>query len=432
MSDEHSANCLTEIFFDEAVEAAKLLDADDISKGHLHGIPISLKDQFNVIGHDSTIGYVARVGLKSLYESSIVQSIRSQGGIVYCKTNVPQTVLTADTVNNLFGRTMNPVNQNIIVGGSTGGEAALIACGGSILGLGTDTGGSVRIPSAACGLYGLKPSHGRLSYRNVTSSNDGNLSVLSVAGPMATSLDSLDYFMASIAACHPWKADHEVYALPWRPQTLTPSTLTIGIMLDNGDFPPHPCFYRILHDLSLRLKSLGCNIITWKSDELSQLHRDIARVLAETCTMDGGLDIAKNLQASGEPLLLSGMVDPNNFRTITEVWELNIQARELRNRYLDLWQAAGIDALLTPTNPWAVLSPEGYANKPSDVGYTGIFNLLDYAVVNFPAGVMIPEEMTEEQRGWELDEFKVGCQVVCGRLEEEKAIAITRIIDDLM
>lgn len=178
----HRTNCLTEIFFEEAILAARELDKVDFIKGPFHGIPISLKDQFNVIGEDSSIGYVSRSGQPATVNSCIVDSILSQGAVVYCKTNVPQTVMTADTVNNLFGRTLNPVNKYIIPGGSSGGEAALLAFGGSILGIGTDTGGSIRIPSAACELYGLKPSAGRVSYKNVVSSNDGNTQVISVAG----------------------------------------------------------------------------------------------------------------------------------------------------------------------------------------------------------------------------------------------------------
>lgn len=175
-------NCLTEIFFVEAIAAARRLDRQTTSKGPFHGIPFSLKDQFNVIGHDSTIGYIANVGAPAIKNSALVDTIIAQGGILYCKTNVPQTVLTADTVNNVFGRTLNPVNDGIIPGGSSGGEAALLACGGSVLGIGTDTGGSVRVPSAACELYGLKPSAGRVSYKNVVNSNDGNISVISVVG----------------------------------------------------------------------------------------------------------------------------------------------------------------------------------------------------------------------------------------------------------
>lgn len=172
---------MTEIFFEEAIADAAELDTGP-SRGAWHGIPVSLKDQFNVIGQDSTIGYIARVNYPAARNSEVVQSIMEQGGIFYCKTSVPQTVLTADTVSNLFGRTLNPVNRNIIPSGSSGGEAALLACRGSIIGIGTDTGGSIRNPAAACEIFGLKPSSGRVSFQNVVASNDGNPLVITVAG----------------------------------------------------------------------------------------------------------------------------------------------------------------------------------------------------------------------------------------------------------
>lgn len=163
------------------MQRARELDAGP-HQGAWHGIPISLKDQFNVIGQDSSIGYVSGAGIPATENSTVVDLILRQGGIVFCKTNVPQTVMTGDTVNNLFGRTLNPVNKNIIPSGSSGGEAALLACRGSIIGIGTDTGGSIRNPCAACSLYGLKPSLGRVSYKDVVNSNDGNPCVISVAG----------------------------------------------------------------------------------------------------------------------------------------------------------------------------------------------------------------------------------------------------------
>lgn len=82
------------------------------------------------------------------------------GAVLYCKTNLPQTIMTGDSDNNVFGRTLNPRNTALTAGGSTGGEGALLALRGSILGVGTDVGGSIRVPSVCNGIYGLRPSLG--------------------------------------------------------------------------------------------------------------------------------------------------------------------------------------------------------------------------------------------------------------------------------
>ena len=94
--------------------------------------------------------------------SIIVQVLRHQGAIPFVKTNVPQTMLSWENSNPIFGMTRNPHDESRSAGGSSGGEAALIAAGGSVLGWGGDIGGSIRIPAAMCGIYGIKPTSTRI------------------------------------------------------------------------------------------------------------------------------------------------------------------------------------------------------------------------------------------------------------------------------
>jgi amidase len=109
-------------------------------KGPLHGLPISIKDNFNVTGVDSTVGFVSWVNDPASYNSTLVEMLQSAGAVLYVKTNVPTAMMIAETVNNVFGRTVNPLNRKLTSGGSSGGESALIAFGGSPLGVGTDIG----------------------------------------------------------------------------------------------------------------------------------------------------------------------------------------------------------------------------------------------------------------------------------------------------
>jgi amidase len=170
-------SCLHETFFDAAVEDAKKLDKHYAQHkgpiGPLHGLPVSLKDQFHVKGVETTMGYVGWIGTfmgkrgtgqEKVYESEMVKELRALGAILYCKTSVPHSLMSGETVNNIIGYTTNPKNQNLSAGGSSGGEGALISLKGSPIGFGTDIGGSIRIPAAFCGLYGLRPSAGRLPY----------------------------------------------------------------------------------------------------------------------------------------------------------------------------------------------------------------------------------------------------------------------------
>jgi len=155
-------NCLHEIFFDQALERAEQLDAyyteNGRTTGPLHGLPVSLKDQFHVKGVDTTMGYVgwigSNLGIKDpsqthQVESQITAELLSLGAVLYCKTSLPQTLLFGETKNNIIGQTLNPHNQKLSCGGSSGGEGALLALRGSSLGVGTDIGGSGMCPQSA-------------------------------------------------------------------------------------------------------------------------------------------------------------------------------------------------------------------------------------------------------------------------------------------
>ena len=137
-------NCLSEILFDKAIVRARQLDEyhrkTGRTKGPFHGLPISIKDNFNIIGHDSTVGFTSLVNDPATYNSTLIDLLLDAGAVLYVKTNVPTAMMIAESVNNLFGRTVNPRNRNLTSGGSSGGESALIAFGASRLGVGTDIG----------------------------------------------------------------------------------------------------------------------------------------------------------------------------------------------------------------------------------------------------------------------------------------------------
>ena len=158
MSDCCQVHCLHETFFDAALKDAQALD-DYYAKhqkpiGPLHGVPVSLKDQFHVKDVDTHMGYVGWIDTfegkpddprKRVYESEMVRELRNMGAILYCKTSVPASLMSGETVNNIIGYTWNPKNRNVTCGGSSGGEGALIGLKGSPVGFGTDIGGSSKL-----------------------------------------------------------------------------------------------------------------------------------------------------------------------------------------------------------------------------------------------------------------------------------------------
>lgn len=129
----------------------------------LFGIPISLKDVYHVKGFDSSLGSATQIFKPDKEDGLLVKMIKAEGGVIFVKSTVPQLLLINETNNWIWGRGMNPWNINRTCGGSSGGEGGLIASGCSPLGLGSDGGGSVRIPSHYCGLYGFKPTGKRFT-----------------------------------------------------------------------------------------------------------------------------------------------------------------------------------------------------------------------------------------------------------------------------
>ncbi|KAJ7043557.1 amidase [Mycena alexandri] len=193
-----TTNCVTEVLFVEALQQAAELDAEFAStkrlRGPLHGVPLSVKDQFHVAGFDASMGFSRLLQKPSSTDADAVALLKAAGAIPIVKTNVPQTMFSFECSNPVFGRTVNPYNAGFTSGGSSGGEGALIGMDGAALGLGSDIGGSLRIPAAYCGIYSLKPSPSRVSYAGTGVVVPGFEAIASVAGPLGRSVKDLELF----------------------------------------------------------------------------------------------------------------------------------------------------------------------------------------------------------------------------------------------
>lgn len=287
---------MTEILFDSAIARAKELDAQraanpDEPLPPLWGLPISLKDCFQVPGVDASTGLVIFAEKPSMEYSALPKLLFQLGAVFHCKTNVPQTMMTADSDNNVFGRTLNPNNKSLTAGGSSGGEGALVAMRGSVLGIGSDIAGSIRIPSHCCGTYGFKPSSNIVPYAGqVNPAADGLPGILPVAGPLATSIRSCNYLMETVMRNHPWKVDVDCLHLPWRgleaPQG---RKLRIGIIEDDGMMTATPPVRRTLRQAREKLAKAGVELIDIK---LPGIQQDAATIWAsfsmEGCKVCGG------------------------------------------------------------------------------------------------------------------------------------------------
>ncbi|KGL84829.1 Vitamin D3 hydroxylase-associated protein, partial [Tinamus guttatus] len=181
-------------------------------KGLLYGIPVSIKDHIGHKGHLSTCGLVQFLNAPVQEDSVLVQVLKRQGAIPFALTNVPQSLFSYDCSNVIFGQTLNPLNHKKSPGGSSGGEGALIAGGGSILGFGSDIGGSIRLPSSFCGLCGLKPTSERLRGKQWSPQYT---QVPGALGPMARDVDSLALCMKALLCKEMFQLDPTVPPIPF-------------------------------------------------------------------------------------------------------------------------------------------------------------------------------------------------------------------------
>jgi amidase len=138
-----------------------------------------------------------------------------------------------DTSNNITGKTSNPHNLTLSAGGSSGGEGVSLGFKASALGVGTDIGGSIRAPAAFNGVYGLRPSAGRLSLWGFKGAGFGQESCKPVIGPLTGSVEDIDLWMKSVLDQKPWIVDPDLVPLGWRPVE-KPKTFTVGLLTDDG------------------------------------------------------------------------------------------------------------------------------------------------------------------------------------------------------
>lgn len=210
--------------------------------GPLHGVPFTVKDNLSAAGIEMAIGASERVGVVPPADATAVARIRAAGGILLGKTNCPQYGGGIETDNPVYGRTSNPYDLSRTPGGSSGGEAAIIAAQGSPCGLGTDSGASARLPAHFCGLASLKPSAGRIPLTGVLD-DEGQLGTLgdprTQVGPIARSVEDVALLLRVVAGPDGHDGGVAPVALG-DPGEVEVRGLRVAVQTDNGLDNPTP------------------------------------------------------------------------------------------------------------------------------------------------------------------------------------------------
>ncbi|VDC00395.1 unnamed protein product [Peniophora sp. CBMAI 1063] len=459
-------NCLTEIMFEEALQRAKELDEylriNKKTVGPLHGLPISLKDSFRVRGTSSAIGLVSFLDVLDTAgsESLIVKELRELGAIIYVKTTTPTAVSHIDCHNNITGQTLSPVNRLMSSAGSSGGEGALSAMHGSILGLSTDIGGSSRVPAAVNGVYGLRTSIGRLPYLGVRDLIVGNLARPFTVGPMSANLSNLDLLMRVILTRKPWLHDPKVVELPWRTGSYNEVVdrgraggLVFGILMSDGVVTPQPPVSRALRELKERLEDAGHEVIPWDPPS----HAEAAKISTIIFTADGGKTIHKALASAGEPpnqLVKDYFGEaPRPELSASELFAANESQYQYQAAYAKYWNGTAkitksgraVDFVLLPAFPAPCFRP---GQSGVYTGYTGVANCLDYTaavlpvtrvdkIIDLPDPSFVALNKRDQivQSFYDPEDFHgspIAIQIMGRRLQEEQVLAAARVIDELV
>ncbi|PFH56204.1 hypothetical protein XA68_16898 [Ophiocordyceps unilateralis] len=451
-------NCLSDIFFAEALDRARQLDRqrEETGKpvGPLHGVPVSIKDHLDVTGRRSYAGFVCNAGQPVRErDAHVVDILRKAGAVLYAKTTNPQTLMVLETVSNIHGRTLNPWNSALGAGGSSGGEGVLLALHGSALGVGTDIGGSVRVPAAFNGVYAFKPSADRLPSCGIECTMKGFESIQGTVGPMARSVDDLELFMRVVLAAEPWLTE-PLLAMPWRSQTeaMRNEKLRIGFMAFDGVVMPHPYITRVLADVRAKLERAGHQTYDFKPYNHKEAWDEILLPLYFT---DGAAITKRALAAGNEPMLPSAkrlIEDPIvRERSVEENWELNVARNKYRAEYLQRWVETAARSPSGKPMDVLICPPCCVQSTPHDVkpwwGYTAVWNLLDYPAGVIPTGKVLATDAYPDgyQPLNELDRenmelydnslylgMPVAVQVVGRRHDDERVLGAMQVIDDMV
>jgi fatty acid amide hydrolase len=453
----------------EALDRAERADsarARGEAHGALLGLPVSIKESIAVAGTDSTLGLRARVGHPEREDALVVAMLREAGAIPIGKTNVPQTLLSFECTNFVFGTTKNPWDVARVPGGSSGGEGAALASGSSLLGIGTDIGGSIRIPAAFCGVAGLKPTEHRWSNLGSHTAIAGQEAIRSQIGPMARCTRDLMLLMRALPSSK--QAEHDPFVPPvpfGDPDAVDVAKLRIGVYDDDGFVTPAASVRRAVREAAEALRAAGATLVDFQP----RRPRESVLSFFAIVSSDGAATLASRL--GSEPVIrplrlmrrIAGLPPPARKglvralgvmgerrsselmsmlgrKPVERLWQLTAERAELRREEARAWHREQIDALLCP----ATVTPAVQHGASRDFSL-GASYTIRYNVLNLPAGVVPVTRVRQEETARRsvvdrLDKraasvelgsqgLPVGVQVVARPYQEHVALAVMEAIE---
>ena len=371
--------------------------------GPLHGVPVTIKESLHVKDTPSTFGLTSQANTMATQDADAVARLRKSGAIILGKTNVSRLLIYYESDNPIYGRTNNPWNTDRTPGGSSGGEGAIIAAGGSPLGLGTDIGGSLRVPASFCGITSLKPTTGRVNDPGRSSVPIGQRAIVSQIGPLARSVQDLALALEVLNGVN---LEPPLPLADYRQVDL--SKLRVGFYSFDGTLAPAPAVQRAVQEAAQSLKQRGAQIVEWTPPDIGEA----MHLFFGLFSADGGAGF-KRMLGKGKrdpranlPITLGSMPEPmrvlaktllksagqptlGNFleyygHTRTDqYWTLVERQIDYQDHFRQQLDRHGIDVILCPACPLPAFT-HGASN---DLATAGVYSIL-YNVLGYPAGVV--------------------------------------------
>lgn len=285
-------------------------------------------------------------------------------------------MLAAECNNNVFGQSLNPVVSHLTCGGSSGGEGSNMAFRGASLGMGTDVGGSIRIPAAANGTYGFKPTFGILPFIGYAASGytGTNTGVPAVLGPLAHSVRDLTLVTRVLRDAKPWEVDPAI--VPGVFEIALKSRKPIVGVIHMSGVTPHPPVRRAMHEAVSKLQAAGYTVVDFAPPD----YRRVREVTNQLFTLDGMSYAKRELKRAEEPVVtcvenIGFWKEPR--KSFEDAWAWNTKKGILQKEMLDEWVKKGVDVVLCPAGPHTAVRPGEWTSDH----YTVVWNAMD---VSFP------------------------------------------------
>ena len=378
----------------------------------LHGVPVTIKDAFEVAGVISTGGTLGRKDYVPNIDATSVKRLKQAGAIILGKTNLPEISMGFESSNLVYGTANNPFDVKRIPGGSSGGEASIIAAGGSPFGIGSDAGGSIRWPAHCCGIVGMKPTTGRAPRTGHWPAFSGIFSLVTQIGPMARSVEDIALTLPLLSG--PDGVDPTVMPIPLNdPAKVKLSDLNIAFHTDNGLATPIDEIQNAVNN--------AAGILETKVKSIEQRTPEALKMSASLHSQIMGADAGETARAILKNAGSNAM-DPNLLARINMMSEKPaylpdfldtlVELEEYRSQLLQFMERTNTDVMIGPAAPVpAPLHGHGYDGFPENGSYSHAYNL-----AGWPALVM--------RGGTSKEGLPVGIQVISKPWCEEKVIAV--------